>query len=90
MCSELRPLPVFRGFGLVRMFMGAFPPAKNSAPVRLGVDKTQQLDSIQTGENCRCRHGSEEKKKKANFNTPSEIRHSQVYVVKSAILLTDV
>ncbi len=34
--------------------VGVFPPANDSAQVRLRVDKTQRLDAIQTGENYEC------------------------------------
>ncbi len=41
--------------------VGEFPPANESAQVRVEVDKTHRLDVIQTAEYCRCRRSSVEK-----------------------------
>ncbi len=41
--------------------VGVFPPANESAQVRLRVDKTQRVDAVQTEENGGCGHSSEEK-----------------------------
>ncbi len=42
--------------------VGVFPPANEIAQLRLRVDKTQRLDAVQTAENGRCGHTTEEKK----------------------------
>ncbi len=38
-----------------------FPPANESAQVRLRVDKTQRVDAVQTEENGGCGRSGEEK-----------------------------
>ncbi len=52
--AEPHPLPVFNVLGcLVGTFLGG--------EVRLGVDKTKRLDTIQIAENCGCGCSSKEK-----------------------------
>ncbi len=40
---------------------GVFPPANESAQVRLRVDKTKRVDAVQTEENGGCGRSGEEK-----------------------------